>query len=108
MRSNSPVMRQDASLAKERLVQGIALALLLLMGAFVIAGPSGLIAWTENQHQLEERRTKLAELRVTRDHLKNRVGLLDQNHVDPDLAGELLRSNLNVVRPDEMVMMLDK
>ncbi|MFK4871176.1 septum formation initiator family protein [Novosphingobium sp. ZW T3_23] len=108
MRANSSVMRQDASLAKERLVQGIALALLLLMGTFVIAGPSGLIAWTENQHMLEERREKLAELRLTRDHLKNRVGLLDQNHVDPDLAGELLRSNLNVARPDEMVMLLDK
>ncbi|WP_031343053.1 FtsB family cell division protein [Novosphingobium lindaniclasticum] len=108
MRSNSSAMRQDASLAKERLIQGVALALLLLMGAFVIAGPSGLIAWTENQHMLEERRAKLAELRLARDHLKNRVGLLDQNHVDPDLAGELLRSNLNVVRPDEMVMMLDK
>ncbi|MGH6746850.1 MULTISPECIES: FtsB family cell division protein [unclassified Novosphingobium] len=108
MRSSSPIMRQDASLAKERLVQGIALALLLLMGAFVIAGPSGLIAWTENQHLLEERNAKLADLRLTRDHLKNRVGLLDQNHVDPDLAGELLRSNLNVARPDEMVMLINK
>ncbi|MPS69352.1 MAG: septum formation initiator [Novosphingobium sp.] len=101
-------MRQEASLAKERLVQGIALAVLLLMGAFVIAGPSGIIAWTENQHLLEERRVKLAELRLDRDRLKNRVNLLDQRRVDPDLAGELLRSNLNVARPDEMVMLIGK
>ncbi|WP_369818260.1 hypothetical protein [Novosphingobium sp. ST904] len=64
MRSQPKIMRQEASLAKERLVQGIALAVLLLMGAFVIAGPSGIIAWTENQHLLEERRVKLAELRL--------------------------------------------
>ncbi|TCM32525.1 FtsB family cell division protein [Novosphingobium aerophilum] len=108
MRSQPKIMRQEASLAKERLVQGIALAVLLLMGAFVIAGPSGIIAWTENQHLLEERRVKLAELRLDRDRLKNRVNLLDQRRVDPDLAGELLRSNLNVARPDEMVMLIGK
>jgi hypothetical protein len=33
---------------------------------------------------------------------------LDPRHADPDLAGELLRSNLNVVHPDEMVMLLNK
>jgi len=38
--------------------------------------------------------------------MKNRVALLDPRHADPDLTGELLRSNLNVVHPDEMVMML--
>ena len=41
-----------------------------------------------------------------RDDLRNRVTLLDPRHADPDLAGELLRSNLNVVHPDEMVMLL--
>lgn len=91
---------------KERLVQGMVLAVLLLMGLFVIAGPSGLIAWGENQHMLEQRRAKLAELQVQRDHLRNRVNLLDPRKADPDLAGELLRSNLNVARSDEMVMLL--
>ena len=74
-------MRPEPNIAKERFVQGVALALLLLMGAWVIAGPSGLIAWGENQRLLEQ-------------------------HVDPDLAGELLRGNLNVARPDEMVMLV--
>lgn len=99
-------MRQDPGVMKERLVQGMALAILLLMGLFVVAGPSGLIAWGENQHLLEQRRIKLAELQVERDHLRNRVTLLDPHKADPDLAGELLRSNLNVARSDEMVMLL--
>ncbi|SFG28545.1 Septum formation initiator [Novosphingobium sp. CF614] len=87
-------------------MQGLALAVLLLMGLFVVAGPSGLIAWSENQRMLEQRRVKLVELMAERDRLKNRVNLLAPNKVDPDLAGELLRGNLNVARPDEMVMLL--
>ncbi|MCT2399566.1 septum formation initiator [Novosphingobium sp. HK4-1] len=99
-------MRQEPGIAKERLVQGMALAVLLLMALYVVAGPSGLIAWGENQHLLEQRRAKLVELQGERNHLRNRVELLDPRKADPDLAGELLRSNLNVARSDEMVMLL--
>lgn len=99
-------MRPEPNIAKERFVQGVALALLLLMGAWIIAGPSGLVAWGENQRLLEQRREKLTELKVQRERIRNRVNLLDPQHVDPDLAGELLRGNLNVARPDEMVMLV--
>ncbi|CDO38224.1 hypothetical protein SAMN06295987_101839 [Novosphingobium mathurense] len=87
-------------------MQGLSLAVLLLMGAFVIAGPSGLIAWGENQRLLEQRRADLASLKLERARIQNRVDLLDPKHVDPDLAGELLRGNLNVARSDEMVMLI--
>ncbi|HKR91621.1 septum formation initiator [Novosphingobium sp.] len=99
-------MRAEPNIAKERLFQGMALAVLLLMGLYAIAGPSGLIAWGENQRLLEQRRAKLVDLGVERDRLRNRVELLDPRKADPDLAGELLRSNLNVARSDEMVMLL--
>lgn len=99
-------MRPEPNIAKERLVQGLALALLLLMGAYVVAGPSGVIAWGENQNLLEQRREELAELKLKRDRVRNRVELLNPEQVDPDLAGELLRGNLNVARPDEMVMLV--
>ena len=99
-------VRQDASFGRDRLVQGMALAILLVMLLWVVAGPSGLFAWGENQRLLEQRQHKLIDLRVQRDHLKNRVALLDPSNADPDLTGELLRSNLNVARPDEMVMLL--
>lgn len=95
-------------IARESVTQGVAVICLLGMGAFAIAGPSGLLAWSENNRQLEQRRTEVAQLTAERDHLRNRVDLLDPRHADPDLAGELLRSHLNVVHPDEMVMMLEK
>ena len=92
--------------ARESVVQGIALCLLMIMGAMVIAGPNGLLAWGENHRALVQRQQEIATLTVQRDRLKNRVDLLDPRHADPDLTGELLRSNLNVVHPDEMVLIL--
>lgn len=87
--------------------QGLALAGLLVLGGWIVAGPSGLLAWSENNRLLEQRRAELAQLTTERDELRNRVNLLDPNHADPDLAGELLRSNLNVVHPDEVVLLLN-
>lgn len=91
---------------KERLTQGIALFVLLLMGGLAIAGPSGLLAWSENLRLLDQRRAEIARLSHARDELKLQVNALDPNHADPDLVGELIRRNLNVVHPDEVVITL--
>jgi cell division protein FtsB len=99
--------RNEPKLAKERLTQGFALACLLLMGGWVLFGPSGLLAWSENSRLLTERHKELTQLAAERQDLKNRVALLDPRHVDPDMAGQLLRANLNVVHPDEVVMILN-
>lgn len=98
--------RPDPKLPRESLAQGVALVCLLVMGGFALAGPSGVLAWGENLRQLNERRAEIARLADERDQIRNRVDLLNPQHADPDLAGELLRSNLNVAHPDEMVMLL--
>ena len=87
-------------------MQGIALAFLMFLAAIAVAGPSGLLAWGENQRLLGERMAEVERLKVERDVVSNRNALLDPRRTDADLAGELLRSNLNVVHPDEMVMLL--
>jgi cell division protein FtsB len=84
----------------------MALFALLLMLGFVVAGPSGIIAWSENERLLDRQHEQEQKLAADRQRLLNRVQLLDPRHADPDLAGELLRSNLNVAHPDEMVMLL--
>ncbi|MFM5947975.1 MAG: FtsB family cell division protein [Novosphingobium sp.] len=96
----------DPKLPKEKLTQGLALFSLLAMGAWVLIGPSGLLAWSENNRLLGERQKELAQLTVEREDLKNRVALLDPRQVDPDMAGQLLRANLNVVHPDEVVLII--
>ncbi len=100
-------MRRNKTLAaiqKPKATQSAALAVLLVMGGFAVAGPSGLLAWSENLRLLDEREAQLAKLQSERDTLANKVALLDPDHADPDMVGELLRSQLNVVHPDEVVI----
>jgi cell division protein FtsB len=97
---------RDPRLAKESMVQAIALCCLLFLSGVVIIGPSGVLAWSENRRLLVEHQQEIKQLTAERDRLTNRNRLLDPRHVDPDLAGELLRAKLNVVHPDEMVLLL--
>lgn len=92
----------------ERATQAVALAVLLLLGGMAIAGPSGLLAWGENLRMLDQRKAQVARLTHERDELKMHVDLLNPNRVDPDLAGELVRKDLNVMAPDEVVILLEK
>lgn len=97
-------LRSDRKLPRESLAQSVALVALLVIGGLAIAGPSGILAWSENARLLDQRHEEVAQLTAERDQLKNRVNLLDPRHADPDLVGELLRSNLNVAHPDELVI----
>ncbi len=85
---------------------GLALLALLAIGAYAVMGPTGVLAWSDYQQRLEQRNIELAALKEQRDALRNRVDLLSPEGVDPDLAGELLRKELNVVHPDEIVVPL--
>lgn len=95
-------------IVREKLARLGALAILLLLGALALAGPYGLLSWGENVALLEKRQQQIAELRAERDELENLVERLDPDHVDPDLATELMRRNLNVAHPDEYVIEIER
>lgn len=82
------------------------LGLLFLLGVALV-GPSGVLAWSEYNRDLAEKQAQVQKLKAERDVLKNRVALLNPNNVDPDMAGELLRKDMNVVHPDEVVILLN-
>lgn len=94
-------------LHREQLRQFAALAVLLVLTGLAIAGPTGLLAWSENAAELELRKAEIAELTARRDALRNRVMLLDPQSADPDLASELVRENLGVMHEDEIVITLE-
>ncbi len=100
MRRNQQTLR----LPRESLTQTLALVVLLVLGAIALAGPSGVLAWTENAHALERNQREIAQLTAQRDRLHNRVDLLDLRHADPDLVSELLRRDLNVAHPDDVIL----
>jgi len=94
-------------LSRDQLLQLAALAFLLIVAGLAIAGPSGMLSWSENLRLRDQRRAEIAALRQEVHDLDNRVKLLHPDRADPDLVGELLRRNLNVVNPDEVVLTLD-
>lgn len=91
---------------RDKLKQFGALTYLLVLGGLALAGPYGFVAWGENLSLLDKREAQIKQLEAERADLKNRVALLDPNHVDPDMAGELIRGDLNVVHPDEYIYQL--
>jgi len=92
---------------RDHLKQALALTLLVVLTIAAIAGPTGLLAWAENDEALEQRKSRIAVLTEERDALKNRVRLLNPRGADPDLVSELVRQDLGVIHPDEIVITLD-
>ena len=64
-----------AAIQRAKAMQHAALAALLVMGGLAIAGPSGLLAWSENLRLLDQREAQLAQLEAEREALENRVCL---------------------------------
>ena len=83
---------------------------LIVVGTFAghaIAGPNGLLAWGGYHRALNERKVELAQLKQERAQLRHRSALLDPRKADPDMADELVRRDLGLVRPDEVIVPLD-
>ena len=83
---------------------------ILLIGYFVshaISGPTGALAWRDYNDQRRALETRVAVVAEQKAAIARQIKLLDPDGVDPDLADELVRQNLNVVKPDEIIVTLD-
>ena len=83
---------------------------LIVVGTFAghaIAGPNGILAWGGYHRALKERQVELAQLEIERAQLRHHSALLDPRKADPDIADELVRKDLGLVRPDEVIIPLD-
>ena len=76
------------------------------LGAAVI-GENGVLAWGDYRRAKAERSIVLARLEAERARLAHRAQLLDPAHADPDLVEEMVRHDLGVVRPDEVIITAD-
>ena len=86
-----------------------AMALLIVgnFAGYAIAGPNGLLAWGGYHRDLEERKAELSRLEAEKAKLRHRSALLDPRKADPDIADELVRRDLGLVRPDEVIVPLN-
>ncbi|MFL6846058.1 MAG: FtsB family cell division protein [Allosphingosinicella sp.] len=86
-----------------------ALAILIIANflGYAIMGANGILSWGDYRRQKAERLVQLADLNAEKARLAHRAALLDPAHADPDLVDEMVKKELGVVRPDEVVIPLE-
>jgi len=87
-----------------------ALAVLIIanFAVYAIAGSNGILSLGDYRRLKSERLVELAQLEHEKARLAHRANLLDPRRADPDLADEMVRSELGLVRPDEVIVPIDK
>ena len=98
--------KRNISLIRRALWPALALLVVGNFAGYAIAGPNGLLAWGGYHRDLNERKTELAQLEAERERLRHRSALLDPRKADPDLAEEMTRDRLGLIRPDEVIVPL--
>ena len=85
-----------------------ALAVLIIANflGYAVIGSNGVLSLGDYRRLQVERGVELAELQQERARLAHRAKLLDPRNADPDLADEMVRSHLGLVRPDEVIIPL--
>ena len=103
MRGGNPIFE----LIRRAAMPALALVIVGTFAGHAIAGPNGLLAWGGYHRALKERQAELAQLQREKAQLQHHSRLLDPKKADPDMADELVRRDLGLVRPDEVIVPLD-
>jgi cell division protein FtsB len=75
---------------------------------YAVLGSNGILEWGDYRRLKAERSIELAHLQEERARLQHRAELLDPESTDPDLADEMIRGQLGLVRPDEVIIQIDE
>jgi cell division protein FtsB len=71
----------------------------------IVIGDRGLMAWRRLAAEIEAQDQRLATLQTERKVLTRKVADLSPEHLDRDLLDERVRASLNLVAPNEIVIM---
>ena len=103
MRGGKPIFE----MIRRAAIPALALIIVGTFAGHAIAGPNGILAWGGYHRALKDRQVELAQLKTESAQLKHRSQLLDPRKADPDMADELVRKDLGLVRPDEVIVPLN-
>jgi cell division protein FtsB len=83
-----------------------ALAVLIIANflGYAVLGSNGVLSWGDYRRLKEQKKVELAILQEEQARLAHRAALLDPRRADPDLADEMVRSELGLIRPDEVII----
>jgi cell division protein FtsB len=85
----------------------LALIVVAFFGGYALFGANGVLAGFEYRQMLDKRQAELALLQKERAEVANRVALLDPKKANPDLVDELVRRELGLAHPDEVIIPLN-
>ena len=71
----------------------------------LVEGERGFEAWLRLNREIRTATANLDTVRAQRKALDIRVSELRPEHVDPDLLDERIRATLNLIAPDDIVIM---
>lgn len=100
--------RSPLSLIKRVALPAVGLLIVANFVGYAVMGTNGALAWGDYRRAKQERSVELARLEQERQRLQHRARLLDPRQADPDLADELVRRDLGLVRPDEIIIDMDR
>ena len=83
-----------------------ALAILIIANflGYALVGSNGILSLGDYRRMKQERHVELTHLEAEKTRLKHRADLLDPVRADPDMAEEMVRRELGLVRPDEVII----
>ena len=96
--------RSTGALIRKAALPALGVLIVANFAYYAVAGSNGVLALGGYRQAHEVKARELAALQAERDRLAHRTKLLDPRRADPDLADELVRKELGVVRPDEVVI----
>ena len=94
------------ALIRRALLPAVGLLVIANFLGYAVVGENGVLSWGDYRRQKAERSVQLAQLEAEKARLAHRAHLLDPRSADPDLVDEMVRSNLGLVRPDEVIIEL--
>lgn len=98
------VGRNSLEIIKRAALPAIALLIIANFLGYAVVGANGILSWGDYRRQKAVKLVELAQLQKERAKLAHRAQLLDPRNADPDLADEMVRKELGLVRPDEVVL----
>src|SRR5262245_39276306 len=99
------VVREIRKRAKWLVGPLVGLALSAYFGYHLIEGDRGLRAWVRAAQELRVSQETLASVSARRGELEHRVSHMRPDHVDPDLLDTQVRKTLDLVSPNELVIL---
>jgi cell division protein FtsB len=100
--------RNSVEMMKRAALPALALLIIANFLGYAVVGANGILSWGDYRRQKAERLVQLAGLKKEQGTLAHRVQLLDPRNADPDLSEEMVRRELGLVRPDEVVLQIPK